>query len=522
MAVKDFENKHFDAIIIGSGFGGAMAAHSLINAGLKVLMLERGDWVKRGPHNWALNASLDLTPFYSMESPLRVLEGGNKALMGSYSCVGGPSVFYGGVSFRFREADFSPPSEIVSDSGAEWPLTYDELEPYYTEAERLLSVAGVDGADPTEPFRSALYPQKPYELSEISKKVKRAAQSIGLNPFQMPLAINYRENGRPKCQACTTCDTFACAINAKNDLATVLLPKLQEKGLTLIPNIMVTRLNHQHGQIKSLDGIDKSTEKRFSVSGDVIILSAGAMGSPHLLLASGLPQFNPGGDVVGRYLMRHVNSIIFGIFPGRADKENIFHKQLCILDYYFGHPSIAKPSGKLGSLQQMQTPPAGLVKGMIPKPFGGLIAPGVKLLTGLLAIAEDQPQYYNRIELSADQKDRFGLAQPQVRHRYSKRDLAALKALTLPAKKILRRAGALAHYVHHIRTFSHAVGTVRMGINPKTSALDKNCQFRGIDNLYVIDGSFLPTSAAVNPSLTISANALRAGEFIGKGKHRST
>ncbi len=515
MAAKEYKNKHFDAIIIGSGFGGAMSAHALINAGLNVLMLERGDWVKRGPHNWALNASLDLTPFYSMDSPMRVLEGGTKPLMGSYSCVGGPSVFYGGVSFRFREADFLSTPEIVGASGAEWPLTYDDFEPFYSQAEKLLNVAGVDAADPTEPHRSAKYPQKPSELSEISQKVGRAAKSIGLRPFQMPLAINYQDNGRTKCKACTTCDTFACAISAKNDLATVILPKLREKGLALLPNVMATRLNQRGDQIKTVDCLDKTTEKSFSVSADVVILAAGAMGAPHLLLASGLRQVNPGGDVIGRYLMRHVNAIIFGIFPGRADKENVFHKQLCILDYYFGHPSVTEPAGKLGSLQQMQTPPAGLVKGMIPKPFGSLIAPGVKLLTGLLAIAEDQPQFYNRIELNAAQKDRFGLPQPQVRHRYSERDIAALKALTKPAKKIMRRAGALAHYVHHIRTFSHAVGTVRMGVNPKTSALDENCRFRGIENLFVIDGSFFPTSAAVNPSLTISANALRVGNFIG-------
>ncbi|MCB0286733.1 MAG: GMC family oxidoreductase, partial [Calditrichaeota bacterium] len=175
--------RHFDAIIIGSGFGGSMLASVLVNAGQNVLMLERGDWVKRGAHNWAMNASVDLTPHYSFDTPMRVREGGNKDIMGNYACVGGPSVFYGGVSFRFREKDFEPPPEIVGDSGAEWPITYADLEPYYSRAEQMLDVAGADSADPSAPPRSAPFPQNPDRLSTISEKVKSSAESLGLSPF---------------------------------------------------------------------------------------------------------------------------------------------------------------------------------------------------------------------------------------------------------------------------------------------------------------------------------------------------
>ena len=211
--------------------------------------------------------------------------------------------------------------------------------------------------------------------------------------------------------------------------------------------------------------------------------------------------------------MRHVNCIIFGIFPGVADKEGRFHKQLAMLDYYNGHPT-SKIKGKLGSLQQVPTPPMGLVQNEIPGPLGKLLSQGVRLLTGLLAIAEDQPQLTNGMTIDPNQKDQYGLPQPVISHEYSERDKAAIKELIGPAKKIMYKSGAVAHYVHHIRTFSHAVGTVRMGVDPATSALDKNCQFRGLDNLFVLDGSFMPTSAAVNPSLTIAANALRVGEMI--------
>ena len=505
----------YDFIIIGSGFGGSMAAHQLVNAGKKVLMLERGGWVERGPENWTMKGSLELTPNYDKSTPLKVIKGGHKKIMGLYSCVGGPSIFYGGVSFRFREGDFEKNKDIEGEKANGWPIKYSDLEPYYCKAEQLLNISGESGIDPTEPYRSSDFPQGPPPLAEISKKIKNGAASLGLKPFQLPLAINYEDKSRNTCVSCTTCDTFACAIGAKNDLATMIIPNLLENGLELRKGTVVKRLKAENGRITEVLASDKTTGEELVFRSKNVILAAGALGSPHLLLASGLHELNPSGNTVGRYLMRHVNCIIFGIFPGVADKEGRFHKQLAVLDFYDGTPS-AKVAGKLGSLQQVPTPPMGLVQNEVPGPLGRLLSQGVRLLTGLLAIAEDQPQFSNYISIDKNQKDQYGLPQPIISHAYSKRDLAALKELIKPAKKILSKAGALTHYVHHIRTFSHAVGTVRMGDDPATSALDKNCQFRGVENLFVIDGSFMPTSAAVNPSLTIAANALRVGELLAK------
>ncbi len=505
--------KIYDYIIIGSGFGGSMTAKKLVEAGKSVLMIERGEWVERGPHNWGLKASIDLTPHYDKSLPYEVVKGGNKAQMGVYSCVGGPSVFYGGVSFRFREGDFSNPSEIVGSSGAEWPISYNDLEPYYTEAESILGIAGESGVDPTEPHRSANFPQAPAPLADISKKLKAGAESQGLKPFSLPMAINHTKGDRT-CQLCTTCDTFACAISAKNDLATVLIPQLQKLGMDLMDNTIATQLVELNGSIDHVILCNKTTEETFTAKAKHFIVAAGALGSPHLLLASGLDKLNPGGKVVGRYLMRHVNSIIFGIYPGAADKQGRFHKEIAILDYYFGHKDISSPKGKLGSLQQISTPPAGLVENEVPGPLGKLAGKLVKPLTGLLAIAEDQPQYDNYITIDPTKEGKYGLPVAEVSHEYTERDTQAVNALAKQAKKILKKAGAILYYTHHIRTFSHSAGTVRMGVNPETSALDKDCNFRGVTNLSVVDASFMPTSAAVNPSLTISANALRVGDYL--------
>ncbi len=504
-----------DVVIIGSGFGGTMAAKKIVDAGLRVIILERGDWVKRGPHNWANNASVDMTPQYDKSLPYEILMGGNKPRMGVYAAVGGPSLFYGGVSFRFRENDFRPPNDIVADSGAEWPISYDTLETFYSEAESLLNIAGDDRADPTAPRRSTDYPQKPPHYADISQKIITAASSIGCHPFHLPLAINYDDSTRPLCQLCITCDTFACAIKAKNDLDVMMLRGMSEGQLQIIPNAVVGHIEQSNGRFTSLSYYDKISGHYKKITAKTCIVSAGALASPHIILNSELDRVNPAGKHIGRYLMRHANTIIFGIFPSAPDKQKRFHKELAILDYYFGHESIEFPKNKIGSLQQVPTPPPGLVQNEVPKIIGPIARNGISLLTGLLAIAEDQPQFSNYITIDKTRKERYNMSPALVSHAYSKRDLCAVKELVKVGKRIMKKSGALLSYVHDIRTFSHSAGTIRMGINPQTSPLDADCRFRGVDNLYIVDASFMPTSAAVNPSLTISANALRVGEIIG-------
>ncbi|MCG8418244.1 MAG: GMC family oxidoreductase [Proteobacteria bacterium] len=506
-----------DIIVIGSGFGGAMTAHALIEAGRDVVLVERGDWVERGPENWQPRGSLELTRYYSSESPYHIAAGGYGKTMGSCFCVGGPSVFYGCVAFRFREKDFDIDPDVKGDSGAEWPFGYGEIEPYYSRAEAILDIAGDDRADPTRPRRSAEFPQRPAPLAKISQRIADAARSLGLNPFSLPLAINHATRaGRRRCVACRTCDTFACAVKAKNDIATTVLTPLLSRGLDLRTGTVVTRLIAENGRIAAVECVDKQRGETVRLGAHTVVLSAGTLASPHILLASDLARENPGGATVGRYLMRHCNAMIFGFYPRRPDPERRFHKQLAIHDYYFGDTNNRGSSGKLGCIQQVATPPIELVRHYLPWGLRTVLAPLVEHLTGLLVIAEDQPQPDNRVVIDRSVRDSFGLPRLVVTHRYSKRDRRACRTLAGRAKKVLRRSGAWLSHTHNIKTFSHAVGTVRMGKDPETSALDEFCRFRGIDNLYVVDGSFMPSSAGLNPSLTISANALRVGEYLAQ------
>lgn len=502
-----------DVLIIGSGFGGAAAASALVAAGRRVTLVERGGWVTRGSENWLPESVGGLSPWFSSTTGWLDVSGRTPHPVGTYHCVGGPSVFYGGVSLRFREADFEPLPEIDGDSGARWPFDYDELEPWYGKAEQLIGVAGTAGVDPTEPPRSSPYPAAPLALAPISERIARAARELGHTPFPLPLAIQTAAvAGRNTCIACGNCDGFACAIEAKNDLATTVIRPLLAQGLDLRTNVAITKLETDGRSITRVTGTDTTTGEPVSLAAPIVILAAGALATPHLLLASGLERLNPAADAVGRYLTRHRNEILLGYFLRRPDPDHTFHKQLGIHDLYFGDPSNSNGMTRAGGLQQLPTPPQALARDGLPRLLRPL-ARFVDHLTGLLLIAEDQPRRDNRVKLGSA-FDSLAMPSLDVQHNYSARDLAAAAVLRRHGEQILRRAGAMLVYRHVIDTYSHGLGTVRLGVDPRTAPLDADHRFRGLGNLYIVDGSALPRAGGVNPSLTIAALSLRAATRI--------
>jgi choline dehydrogenase-like flavoprotein len=494
----------YDVIIIGSGFGGTFAAAGLVDRGLRVLMLERGRRVTRGPENWEPNAAAQLSEHYSESTLYHVTDDHGSTTTGGFFCLGGPSVFYGGVSLRYRERDFQPHPDVIGNSGAQWPFGYQELESWYGRAEQMIGVAGWAGEDPTEPRRSSDYTAPPRPLAPISDRLARAASGLGYHPFRLPLAINYGGDGRNPCIECATCDGFPCAIEAKNDLATSVLPGLVSKGLEVRTGVAVTKLEAVEGRVSRVEVVDVASGARETLSARHYILAAGAIATPHLLLGSGIHEVSPARDAVGGYLMRHCNRIVFGLFLKRPDPEGRHHKQIGIHDLY----------NEAGGLQQLVTPPVSLVRAQIPKVIGPVAARLVPHITGFLAIAEDQPQRDNRITIDEARRDSLGMPVAMIRHHYSDRDERAVATLAAAGKRILRAAGAVAFYRHRIWTFSHAIGTVRMGEDPKLAPLDARGRYRGLSNLTITDASALPTSASVNPSLTIAATAYRAGTLL--------
>lgn len=505
----------FDLIVIGSGPGGAMAAWPAVQAGKRVLMIERGDWLPRNPENWGPTGFVELTSAWSKDTAYQVLAGGTGPVLGVLATVGGASVFYGGVAIRMRELDFAPNPDIDAGSGAAWPYTYADLEPYYGRVEQLLEVAGVAGEDPTEPWRSTPYPQALPDLAPVSARLAEAARALGLHPSRLPLAINYTPApGRTTCIRCGTCDGFACAIQAKNDVAARVITPMVQAGLHLAVNTVAVELTVNGRHVADVVCADRWTGAQRRFRGRQVVLAAGALATPHLLLASDLPRLNPAGHLVGRHLMRHCNAVVMGGFLHRPVPSGEFHKQIAIQDYYFGHDSVETPRGRLGGIQQFGTPQLDYVRRYVPRWMRPLVTTLVPHTTGFIVMAEDRPQAANHVGIDRLVTTRFGMPEATVTHRYDARDLAARRALVGVARRVLKRAGARLTYVQDITTFSHAVGTVRMGDDPARAPLDAWGAFRGLDNLSVADGSVFPRSGGVNPSLTIAANALRTGERV--------
>lgn len=505
----------FDTIVIGSGFGGVMAALPLVERGERLLLLERGDWVARGPQNWEMAHAFQLSPHYTANTPFLVDHPRTPYRAGTFHCVGGPSVFYGGASLRLRERDFAPGAAIVGDSGAEWPFGYSDLAPYYGWAESLLGVAGDDRDDPTAPPRAAPYPAPPLPFTPPAQRVAQAARRVGLHPFPLPLAINaITSAGRHACQQCSTCDGFACAIGAKNDLATTLVPRLLGAGMELRTNTVALQLNIANGRVGGVRVVNVRSGERSTVRAQRVIVAAGTLATPQLLLASGVDRYSPAPHTIGRYLTRHVNHLTLGICSRPTNPEGVFHKQVAIHDFYFGAPGIDPAIGKLGAIQQITAPGPAYVQRYLPPLVGHIAAVAVRNVLALLTIAEDAPDARNHVTLDPRQQDAWGVPLLRIHHRHSPRDRAAARALVHQARVILREAGAMFSIVHELRSFSHALGSVRMGMDETTAPLDECGRVRGIDNLFVSDGSALPTAGGVNPSLTIAANALRIGAIL--------
>ena len=487
---------HYDAVVIGSGFGGSLVAHALVQSGLKTALLERGQWAKRDDADWDQRTIL-LQKRYCAASPLLVKQYGQRTVQRIYpnEVVGGNSVFYGGASLRLRPADF-----------ARWPFSYADLAPYYARAEQLLGVHGEVGTDPYQPPGLAAYPRRAVELSAPAQRIYQAGTALGLRPFKIPLAINFSDRTRPLCLRCITCDGFPCKVEAKNDMASTVLAAAAAAGLEIVVGAVARRLVQRGGRVEQVEYVDTTSRQAHALSADLVVLAAGALNSPALMLRSGFDH-----PLIGRFLMRHCNGVACYIFPFRTNPQQVFHKQLCFSDFY--EDLRAEFGTAVGVIQDIYTPAPSIIRHHTPrglKTLAGLLA---SRMQSLLCIAEDDPRRENRLSL-ADEQDLFGMELVQVEHAYSHADCRRRDLLLAKAGAVLRQAGGLLGYRYLIDSFSHAVGTLRCATAPEEGVLDVDCRYWGSDNLYVSDGSFMPSSGGVNPSLTIAANALRVAERI--------
>ena len=519
--------RHWDAVVIGTGFGGSTTALRLAQAGKSVLVLERGSWVDRDDSAWNTKA-IHIDRKYKGHVPFEADQVGGREMVHPNHTVGGSSVFYGAASFRLREKDFkgrSSFSHVALDSAfVDWPITYDDLAPFYDEAESRLGVVGVAGIDPNEPARDSDYCGAPPPFALPAQRMADAATALGLRPFPIPLAINFEGNGSThhngnrnstKCIKCLTCDLYPCKIGAKNDISLTILPQAVEHGAVVRDRQMVIKLVRAGRRITGVQCIDLRTNEVTTVHSDLVVVSGGAIASPALLLASGLGDVGPNGRLIGRYLMRHCSGIVVGFYRSTTNPERQFHKQIAITDYYFGDANDGKPAEPWGMIQGLQVPPPEFMQTTrFPVNVVGPVSSRFNIF--LMCIAEDMPRFENHVSLHTTDRDQYGQPIARVRYHNHKDDTRRRGWLYKKAVKLQRKAGAFAWVRLPVTTFSHALGTCRMGSDPKEAVLDPNCNFFGIPNLFVVDSSFMPTSGGVNPSLTIAAQGLRVGTHIAE------
>jgi choline dehydrogenase-like flavoprotein len=515
-------DSHFDVIVIGTGAGGGTLAHRLAPSGKRILLLERGEYVPREKANWSPTA-VNVEGRYATREVWRDVDGEPLHPHTNYG-VGGNTKFYGAALFRLRREDFGELKHWGGVSPA-WPIEYGDLEPYYTEAERLYHVHGARGEDPTDPPASAPYPHPAVSHEPRIQALHDDFARMGLRPFHVPLGIMLDEaNARQsRCIRCETCDGFPCLVGAKSDAQVCAVdPALAHPNVTLLTGAYAARLVTSPSGREVREVVVQRGGATETYTADVVVVSAGAINSAALLLRSRSDRHPDGlangSGVVGRHYMGHVNSVLMAI--SKCPNPTVFQKTLGLNDFYLGSPDWAFPMGHISFV--------GKLDGATLKAGAPAIAPGWSL--DLMArhsldfwlTSEDLPDANNRVTLDRD--GHIVLAYRPNNEEGHQRLIETLKGLM----KQQTRCAVHGHECHEglfarslyvgqripLAGVAHQNGTIRFGRDPQTSALDVHCRAHEVDNLYVLDGSFFPSSGAVNPALTIMANALRVGDHL--------
>jgi choline dehydrogenase-like flavoprotein len=515
-------------MIIGSGAGGGTLAWKLAPSGKRVLLLERGGYLPRERDNWDTGAVFVRAKYHCTEEWLD--QDGNEFSPEQNYYVGGNTKFYGAALFRLRPEDFGNIQHHGGLSPA-WPLSYQDMEPFYAEAEALYHVHGSSGEDPTEGPRSSEFPYPPIQHEPRIQELHHDLEHLGLHPSHLPLGVMLDQDsaGEPvhssTCVRCDRVDGFPCLVNGKADAQVVCVdPALAaHPNLTLLTDARAERLETD-GDGRQVTAVvatlaDGSTT-RFSA--DVVVLSCGALNSALLLLDSagdthprGLAN---GSDQVGRNYMRHNNVAVMAL--SRTPNPTRLQKTLALNDWYLKGEDWDYP---WGGIQMLGKSDGEQLRAMAPHflSWGAKLAP-----SGLLQdvarhgvdfwmSSEDLPRADSRITRDAHGKVHLALPTDNNTEgltRMRRKFDSMLADLGFHEKSHQR--GVYLHEGMNVAATAHQAGTARFGADPATSVLDVNCKAHELDNLYVVDSSFFVSIGAVNPTLTIIANALRVGEHI--------
>lgn len=505
---------HYDIIIIGTGSGGSTMAYKLAPTGKKILLLERGGFIPKEKQNWDPHEVVTLGRYRPKEDWYD--KDGKPFKPYIHYNVGGNSKMYGAALFRFRESDFEEVKHYGGTSPA-WPFGYETLEDYYTQAERLYSVHGKRGVDPSEPPAKTDYPLPalPYEplIMDLEEKLHR----LGLQPFPLPMGVrlpqDYTATEAPV--VLENFDGFPDLTDSKADGQVMCLrPALMNKNVTMMTHAYVEKLETNPGGTKITHVVTDIKGEKIRFSADMVIVACGAVNSAALLLRSANEK-HPNGlanssDQVGRNLMLHHNGCLVAFTKKKNDC--VFQKSLGIADFY--HVADDSPF-PLGEIQLMGRNDPDTILWMGETLFPGKSYEELKEMSiDFWLTSEDLPSPDNRVTLRKD---------GSIQVNYTRNNYTAYEKLKEKLKLIFEELGKMdpdykdvkwGGYDLDISGMSHQNGTLRFGADPATSVLDLNCKAHDLENLYVADASFFPSCGAFNPALTIAANALRVGDHI--------
>jgi len=508
---------HFDVVIIGSGAGGGTLARTLAASGLKILVLERGDWLPQEPQNWDAEEVFQKNRYVSKD--VWHDKHGKPFQPGSHYFVGGATKMYGAAHFRLRQQDFEVLRHFDGISPA-WPLRYSDFEPWYQRAEELYHVHGLRGEDPTEPPCSGPYPHPPVAHEPRIQKLVDDLRAAGLHPSHAPSGVMLDEANMAfsRCRKCNCCDGFPCLVHAKSDADVLgMRPALASTTVSLLTRAEVRRL-HTDASGRSVTAVELQRDgETLQVSGDVVVVSCGAANSARLLLMSANDRhprgLANGSDQVGRNYMFHNSKAMVAL--AHEPNTTVFQKTITINDWYLGDADFDYP---MGNIQMTGKTNGQIMKGYAP--LETFLMPGWSMdkiaehALDFWISSEDLPDPDNRVTIDGE---------GHIHLSYTPNNQTAAQRLYGRLSGMLDHLYLKNHLVERqiyiksemsIAAVGHQAGTCRFGSDPATSVLDLNCKAHELDNLYVVDTSFMPTIGAVNPSLTAIANALRVGAHL--------
>ncbi|EKT83495.1 dehydrogenase [Rhodococcus opacus M213] len=501
--VGDSDTVTADVVVVGSGMGGSTLAWALRDQDVDVLVVERGRFLPREVEN-SQAAEMFLEGRYKTAGPWFDGSNGEPFQPGVYYWVGGNTKFYGGSLPRFRVTDFEE-TQHYDGISPKWPFSYADLEPFYAEAERLYQVHGIDGEDPTEPPRSSPYPLPPLPHEPTIERFASSLRQQGLHPFHTPNGMNLttQEHRRQS----TASDGTPSQTDHKSEAENrALRPALESDRVRLLTEAKVTRLLTDAKGTRIVAAEAEFRGRTIRITANQFVVSAGAVNTAALLLRSA-DERNPDGlgnssGLLGRNYMVHNSTFFMGVNPFRTN-TTAWQKTLGINDWYVAGPNNEYPLGNLQMLGKLQ---AAHVKGARPwAPLWALKAVVDRSLDIYLT-TEDLPTRNNRVRIDGD----------RIIVDWTPNNTAPHSELVRRASTAVRKAGYPIILTERmgIATNSHMCGTAVAGTDPAASVLDPHCRSHDVDNLWVVDGSFFPSSAALNPALTIAANALRVAPHI--------